>query len=153
MTRRYCPLTAADYRRDESRSRPSCDVYLVKSRSEPGKERTVIHTRRPESWGCDCPATKRCAHIELIAYEEAARPWRDHWRLAPDLSLVLTDREFALRPGELTDDERMQWDTLGDELARRALSPESVSAHTAPVGLAERRAAGRKAVADLFGGN
>lgn len=146
------PLTAADYRRIPERCTARVEVYEVRSRSCPDAPRTVIRHRRPESWGCDCPATVRCAHIDLVRYEEAARPWRDHWRRCPDVSLVTTDREFASRPATLTADERLQWATLGDELARRGLTLDAVAALLRSPGSGETRAAGRKAVADLFGG-
>ena len=149
--RAQAPLTAADYRRLDGRCTARVEVYEVRSRSCPGTVRTVIHARRPDSWGCDCPATVRCAHIELVAYEEAARVWRAHWAEAPDLSLVLTDRELTSRVAALTDDERLQYQTLGDELGRRALALDAVAALLRPAGLDEVRAQGRKALADLFG--
>lgn len=145
------PLTRNDYRLDPTRRGAHAEYYLVKSRSEPGVEHTVIHNRRPESWGCDCKARVRCAHIDLVAYEEAARLWRAHWVQASDLSLVLTDREFASRPATLTADEQTQWATLGDELARRALSLDAVAALLRPAGLDEVRARGKAAASDLFG--
>lgn len=150
-TRAPAPLTAADYRRLDGRCTARVEVYEVRSRSCPGTERTVIHTRRPDSWVCDCPATVRCAHIDLVAYEEAARLWRGHWAQAPDVSLVAVDREFAGRAGALTEDEQIQWATLGDELARRALSLDAVAALLRPAGPDEVRARGRTALAHLFG--
>ena len=77
--------------------------------------------------------------------------WREHWRASPDKSLVLADRDPMFQP-PLTAEMRAAYDELGDELARRGLTLDAVAALLRPAGLDEVRAKGRKALADLFGG-
>lgn len=119
MTTQTQPLTA-EY--DPHRSTKWTECYPVPSRRNPAQTWLVTFDNRSGAWRCPCEAGefgKVCAHVKAAKEHRIVRWWRATWAKFSDETLANEEprRRQQLRSGDTED--RIAYDTLGDEIARR----------------------------------